>query len=136
MTYCSHCGSGNPEGSSFCNQCGAPFGAAATRGGPLPGPPVYPPPYASPYSYPQYDYRRNSGFAVASLVIGILSIWPLVLIGSVLALIFGIIATTEVRRAPQEYKGSGMATAGIILGSVSGVFWLLIVISMAVYEGV
>lgn len=54
-----------------------------------------------------------SGFAIASLVLGIL--W-LYWVGSILALIFGYIARSRIKRNGQ--KGNGMAIAGIVLGWV------------------
>ncbi len=58
---------------------------------------------------------QKSGFAIASLVLGILAFIPLVgvLLG-ILAIIFGVIARRQIKN--QEFKGRGLATAGIILG--------------------
>jgi hypothetical protein len=68
----------------------------------------YPPPY-QPYP-PQ---RTTNGFAVASMVLGIL--W-LYWIGSILAVIFGHIARHQVRESKGWQKGGGMAMAGLVLG--------------------
>ncbi len=57
--------------------------------------------------------------AVASLVLGIaglLVICPL--IGALLALIFGLLAKGEIKRGKGAVGGSGMATAGIVMGTV------------------
>jgi len=37
VVYCQSCGAPNPDGSRFCNQCGAGIAAAGSPGGPLPG---------------------------------------------------------------------------------------------------
>jgi len=51
--------------------------------------------------------------AIASMVLGI--IW-LYWVGSILALIFGYQAKREIRDSGGRIGGSGMATAGIVLG--------------------
>jgi Domain of unknown function (DUF4190) len=102
-----------------------------------------PPPYGAPDPYapqpqwgqqPQwggYGYppvgRTTNGMAIASMVLGIL--W-LFYIGSVLALIFGYIAKSQIRA--RNENGGGMATAGIVLGWIGvGIFVLIVVIGVA-----
>lgn len=62
----------------------------------------------------------TNGFAVASLVLGIL--W-LLWVGSVLALIFGYLAKRQIRERGQG--GDGIATAGIVLGTIGTAFLVL-----------
>ena len=57
--------------------------------------------------------QRTSGFAIASMVLGI--IW-LYWVGSILALVFGYQAKREIRDSGGAVGGGGMATAGIVLG--------------------
>lgn len=59
--------------------------------------------------------RQTSGFAVASLVLGIL--W-LAGIGSVLAVVFGAIAIRQINQSGGRQSGKGMAVAGLVLGVV------------------
>lgn len=73
-----------------------------------------------PQSYPMEGQvssppvkRRTNGFAVASLVIGILWVGGL---GSILALVLGIMGLKQVNRSGQS--GKGLAIAGIVLGSL------------------
>jgi Domain of unknown function (DUF4190)/Septum formation len=103
---------------------------------PQPGqypPPSFPPPsYPSPYpaqSYPQsYPYAQQypyaqpppqaqttSGFAIASLVLGILG-------AVLLSVIFGIIALGKTK--PGGQRGRGMAIAGLALSGV----WVVVVV--------
>ncbi|EWM14427.1 DUF4190 domain-containing protein [Kutzneria sp. 744] len=91
---------------------GLPYGTQPPHGS-------QPVPYGSqPGYYPPPGYRPGvNGFAVASLVLGILG--PVG--GLVLGLVFGIIALVDIRRTGQ--RGKGLAIAGI---SVSGV-WILLV---------
>ena len=102
-------------------------------------PPLYgqPPPYGPPPPYAQGGYgyaqpRSTNGFAIASLVLGILWIYW---IGSILALIFGYVARNQIRAGNQQ--GDGMAIAGIVLGWIGvGILLLLIVFGVAVGAGV
>ncbi len=102
---------------------------------PPPPPPSYqspppPPPYQQPppgyqqqYGYPGYVSAGTNGFAIASMVLGILWLWW---IGSVLALVFGYVAKSQIRQTGQS--GSGMATAGIVLGWIGVGFLALIIV--------
>ncbi|MDD5085276.1 MAG: DUF4190 domain-containing protein [Candidatus Omnitrophica bacterium] len=56
------------------------------------------------------------GFAVASLVIGILSYLQLLAVEkAAAAVVFGLIALSRIKRNPTR-KGRGMAISGILLG--------------------
>jgi hypothetical protein len=73
-----------------------------------------------PTAQPGYGYgfspvlpQRTSGYAIASLVLGI-TWWGW--IGSVLAVIFGHIGLAQIRERGQG--GRGMAIAGLVLGYV------------------
>lgn len=67
-----------------------------------------------------------NGLAVASLVLGIL--W-LMWVGSILALVFGYTAKSQIDRSPQPQGGRGLAIAGIVLGWV-GVATLALMATM------
>jgi hypothetical protein len=98
--------------------------------GPAPG---YGPPQSygiPPYGYPGYGpgpTRGTNGMAIASMVLGILWLWW---IGSVLALIFGYVARSQIR---ERYEGgNGMAVAGIVLGWIGvGTFVLVVILAAA-----
>jgi hypothetical protein len=76
----------------------------------------YPPQGHPPQGYPPQGYPPPdpgvNGFAVASLVLGIIG-------GILLSVIFGIVALVQMRRRP--YRGKGMAIAGLVLSGV----WVL-----------
>jgi len=61
------------------------------------------------------------GFAIASLVLGILGLPTIGLfgIGAMVGIILGVIALVKAGRAPAEYGGRGMAVAGIALAVIS-----------------
>jgi hypothetical protein len=63
---------------------------------------------------------KTAGVAIASLIFGILGLTCLLpLVGSVLAVIFGIIALNKVKDSSGTLRGQGQAVAGIVLGGVS-----------------
>jgi hypothetical protein len=69
--------------------------------------------------------RRTNGFAVASLVLGILSLGCICCYGlpfNLFGLACSIIALIQIANAPQVYHGKGMAVAGLVLCLVSLVF--------------
>jgi hypothetical protein len=85
-----------------------------------PNPYAAPPnPYGAPPGY-GYGYGQTSatnGLAVASLILGIVG-WVACGVGSVLAIILGIVARSQIRASGGRQGGDGMAKAGIILGCV------------------
>ena len=73
---------------------------------------------------------KTNGFAIASLVLGIVWIYWL---GSLLALIFGLVARSQIEESRGQQSGEGMAIAGIVLGIVGlAVLLLLIIIGASV----
>ena len=72
--------------------------------------------------------RRTNGFAIASLVLGIVWVYGL---GSILALVFGFVAKGQIDRSNGRQTGRGMAIAGIVLGSIGVGLLLLVIIAVA-----
>jgi hypothetical protein len=68
-------------------------------------------------------HRETNGLAIAAMVLGILWIWW---VGSVLALVLGMVALSQIEASQGTQTGRGMAIAGIVLGLV-GVGMLLLV---------
>jgi Domain of unknown function (DUF4190) len=87
----------------------------------------YPPPPPSYPPQPPAAGGRTNGLAVASLVLGI--VW-LCGVGSILALVFGAMALSRIKRTGEG--GRGLAIAGIVLGSIGAV---MLVISVAAIAG-
>jgi hypothetical protein len=83
---------------------------------------------AAPQSvvYVQQSSKTN-GMAIASMVLGILWIYW---VGSILALVFGYIAKSQIDKSNGRESGRGMAIAGIVLGWI-GVAVLVILIILA-----
>jgi len=69
--------------------------------------------------------KKTPGLAIASLVMGIFSLYGL---GSILAIIFGIISLNKIKK-DKNLKGEGFAIAGIVLGIV-GIIVLTILLTI------
>ena len=88
-----------------------------------PAPPQYPPTNppppgygAPPPGYPMPGARKSNGWAITSLICGIIGCFGLTSIG---AIIFGVLGIKKANREPQA-GGKGLSIAGIVLG----VLWL------------
>jgi hypothetical protein len=69
--------------------------------------------------------QKTNGLAIASLVCGIVAaMFASLLIGG-LAVVFGAVARRKISRSNGGLKGNGMALAGIILGAVGVILWLV-----------
>jgi hypothetical protein len=95
-------------------------------------PPPPPPPVPAPYPYAApapYVAQTTNGLAVASLVAGFFWLgW----LGSILAVIFGHIALTQIKESGGREGGSGLAIAGLCLGYL-GIATLTLVILVAIF---
>lgn len=108
-------------------------------GYPPPGmpPPPYPPQYQGGYGgygapYDPYAPARpagTNGKAIAALVTSLSGLF-FCGVPSIVGLILGIIAMRETKRTGQE--GHGMALAGVIVGALSVVGWLVYVVVLFV----
>ncbi|MFH8802286.1 DUF4190 domain-containing protein [Streptomyces sp. NPDC017936] len=65
---------------------------------------------------------RTNGMAIASLCCGIVGLFILNIVLGPLAIVFGAVA----RRQTAAGNGAGMAKAGIILGVIDVVLWLVL----------
>jgi hypothetical protein len=73
---------------------------------------------------------QTSGLAIASLVSGILALFILGVVFGPLAIIFGGVALSKIRKNP-EVKGRGLAVAGLVLGIVATILIIVILIARA-----
>jgi hypothetical protein len=114
--FCAKCGAQIEEAAKFCPRCGAPVELPAAP------PPEASAPGAAPAAAPSQLAVRTNGFAVASLVLGIIGVLinPL----AILAIIFGGVALSQLSKTP-EVKGKGLAVAGLVLGIIMVVLWVV-----------
>ena len=102
--FCSGCGNNVGVGERFCTVCGKEVSADSP-----PGPALGP--AAEGTIFP----AQTSGKAIASLICGIfIFAFPL----SILAVIFGHLSVSEIRKSAGRLKGEGMAITGLVLGYV------------------
>ncbi len=81
-------------------------------------------------------YRQTSALAIVSLVFGLLGWSLLPLIGSVVAIVTGHMARSEIRREPERFEGDGLAVAGLVLGYLAiGISILLLVTAFLFFGG-
>jgi hypothetical protein len=67
-------------------------------------------------------------------VLGIVGIMLCFLfVPSVLAVIFGAVALSQIKQQPLEYRGRGLATAGLVLGLI-GVALIVLTIALGTWD--
>ena len=136
MAFCAYCGA-DKRTLNVCPSCGV--GPDGPQNQPRPTSPPPPPAYQQPvyqqpvyqqpvYQQPMYQqpmYQpapRTNGFAIASFVCSLLCI-------NILGIIFGHVAISQINRTNEG--GKGLAIAGLILGYLSLVGWIIIYASAA-----
>ena len=110
MTHCTNCGTANTLEAGYCEKCGLPLAAAAV-----------PVARASATAASQ----STNPLAVASLLLGLVSLFP---VFGILAIVFGHIARSQIRKSAGRQKGAGMALAGLILGYLWVGFILFVIL--------
>jgi hypothetical protein len=84
----------------------------------------------TPFQPPPAAAGQNNTLAVVSLVLGILSFLCLGPLLAIPAIITGYMQRNNIKNNPSEYGGGGMAMAGMILG---GIYMVLFVIVFIIY---
>jgi N-terminal domain of toast_rack, DUF2154/Domain of unknown function (DUF4190)/zinc-ribbon domain len=139
--YCNRCGNQIPPDETFCPHCAAAEGNSETKGGgskpqeglpshvPLPTPPLPKPPLPLSAKPPGSggEAKGTSGWAIVSLILGILSFACLPILGAILALIFGAMGKHDIKKSGRKLGGSRLATAGMILGTINILIFVIFV---------
>ncbi len=73
--------------------------------------------YPPPYPPSGFQTATTNGLAIAALILGLVG-WVACGVGSVVAVILGFIAQSQIRESRGRQGGEGLAKAGIILGFV------------------
>lgn len=117
--YCSKCGTLSSESDTYCRKCGQLLNRTTQTSSPAatqtPALPVTAGVQIAPV-------QRTSGFAVASLVLGLLGIWPL-------AIIFGGVGISQTKKG-RNVSGRGMAVAGLVLGIIVFLIELFVIVAI------
>ena len=79
--------------------------------------------------------RQTNSLAVVSLVCGILGWTLLPFLGSIIAIICGHMARSEIRRNPQTQEGDGLAVAGLVMGYLVIALSVLAVVAVILFFG-
>lgn len=116
---CPKCGSTLADTSLFCSNCGYSTSQAQ------PGAPAVPAPPPAPIG-PQ----QTSGKAIASLVCGIINVFPLFIV----AIILGHLSLSEIKKSGGRLKGEGLAIAGLVMGylGIVAIPMILIIAAIAI----
>jgi hypothetical protein len=93
------------------------------------------PPAAAPqFQQPQFPRSMpTNGFAITSMVMGILGFIVLYGLGSILALVFGYIAKSQIKNSPTPQEGNGLATAGIVMGWIGIALGILLIAGLILF---
>jgi peptidyl-prolyl cis-trans isomerase B (cyclophilin B) len=116
-SFCRGCGNSFSEDDVFCSICGR---AVSATSGPPPDP-------AAAFGFPP----EPSGKAMFSLVCGILFLFPPT---AIVAVIFGHLSLSEIRRSAGRLGGKGMAIAALVLGysGLAAVSILMVMVAFSV----
>ena len=79
--------------------------------------------------------RRTSSLAIVSLVCGVVSWVAIPLLGSLVAIITGHMARSEIRASGGSIDGDGLAIGGLILGYLQIGFILLVLAVLFLFFG-
>lgn len=113
MPFCANCGRDLSPAAVACPNCGHPgpgagtIPAVATAG------------------------KRTEGFAIASLVCGIVGFFGVPIVGSVLAIVFASTARKHIAQDP-DLGGADMARAGMIIGWIGLILGILVIVGLIV----
>jgi len=113
--YCVACGVENLDNAKFCKECGQKLDDVEIE-------------TSSKLSNTNNIVSKTSGKAIASLVLSILWMYGL---GSLLAIILGHMARTEIRNSNGKLTGDGIAVAGLVIG-----YLLFVVIFLGILAAV
>jgi hypothetical protein len=97
--------------------------------------PSFPPPVAEPGPASSRATSSTSTLAVISLVCGILGWTIMPMLGSLVAVITGHLARSEIRASQGRLEGDGLALAGLVLGWASIAIGVLMVIGVLLFFG-
>ena len=118
---CSQCGRPVPEGATLCPTCGRQTALTSSSLGGLPP--------LAPTAPGTVVPEKTSGLAIASLIFGLFFLFfPL----SIVAIVFGHISLSQIKKNAGRLGGKGLAIAGLVLGYLGVAIIPLILIIAAI----
>ena len=120
---CSNCGA-PLNGASFCAACGTPAGTNDVSVPLTPVQPTFasPQPAQSPQA-PFTEVPKTNGLAIAGFVTAFCF--------SPVALVLSIVALNQINKSPTPQGGKGLAIAGIVLGGIPTLLYLVLMIGFS-----
>ncbi|MBZ5525283.1 MAG: DUF4190 domain-containing protein [Acidobacteriia bacterium] len=100
----------------MCPACGGP--ADSRSGSPAARSIETPTPGGLPATGPS-QLPRNDGFAIGSLILGLLALYPFLVVTGIPAVIMGHFSRARIHRSQGRLRGKGMALAGLLMGYIS-----------------
>jgi len=73
------------------------------------------------------DDPKTNGSALAGFILSLVGLFIFGFILGVLAIIFSAIGLGKIKKDPAKWKGKGMAIAGLIIGIVDIIGWLIVI---------
>ena len=128
---CLFCGGSNEDSDQFCRGCGANLAGAQqpTQEQPVqPVQPVQPTNYNQPAS--NQAQGKTNGTAIAALVVSIVGLIILPLPCGIISVSLAATSFNHLKQFPTE-KGKGMAVAGLVIGIIDIVWWVLAILVLA-----
>jgi hypothetical protein len=112
--FCKHCGKPVAEGAYFCAACGKDLTTPAATPGAVTTVPT-----------------QTSGKAIASLVLGFFSFFPLT---AIIGVILGHLSLSDIRKSAGRLGGKGLAIAGLVMGylGLAAIPFILIIAAIAI----
>ena len=108
---CPYCNTPAENGSAFCTACGAKLAEPTAKAVPT---------QSQKQAAPA---PKTAGLAIASLVLSLVGIFCAGLVCGVLGIVFGCASFPKIRA--QQLGGKNLATAGIVIGIVDVIGWLI-----------
>lgn len=130
---CQNCGQHNDINAAFCVKCGNAL-SSIVQNNTMPNNNVQ---MNNVQTYNTMNQEpKTNGFAIASLVLGIISVTVGIFIASIwfplLTITFSLTAKQKIKAFNQ--KGEGLATAGLVLGIIGSVIWIINIILKVMIE--
>src|ERR1041385_4639237 len=94
-----------------------------------PGPWTPPAPPAVPYPPPRS--QPSSNLALASMITAVAGLMLAGCFGpfpGIVALVLGLVALSQIKKSPEKFGGKPFATAGVIIGAITVVFYVLFIL--------
>ena len=154
----------NPPPGGFVPPPGPPGGFVPPPAGGAPPPGAPPPPGGGGFNPPGWNappggygvglppgVSANAGyggppgqtqdqFAVVSLVLGIFGLLlvfccgPLSIVLGIAAVTFGLVSLSRIAKEPERYSGKPLAIAGIVIGALAAVGYVLMIVAFGAFS--